>query len=365
MSENQNDNLNQDEKEQKIKAQKQEDAFEPHDYTKNLMLGTRSRERMLGGIPLPGLFPDDEDLKSDVSWVIGAIILEIIGLSCLCYALWEETTLSMNYVVLIGLIIIFIDVVFAWLHHFTVKPLECKIENEKMRITYDLRHTGQALSYLNYITFLEKKMPSWRKVVSLIAGSIIILLALSKAIVFTIHLPQTWVDQIKLMVLIPCILSYGIVAYIHIAKTGFLIAYFRYKRNWIKDDNKFYRGIQDDSTSFIRQPNQKEIDLEKFVDELKDVANGYSKFKPLIPKDEDVVKKQIEKGLETNMGELEKIVKPHKIVQKDNSIYEIRTLGRLTDDELEAMVKVQPEGLAKTAVALYGHYLQSEFIAFK
>jgi len=32
--------------------------------------------------------------------------------------------------------------------------------------------------------------------------------------------------------------------------------------------------------------------------------------------------------------------------------------GNLKDEELQALVEAQPEGIAKAAVALYGHYLQ-------
>lgn|GEM_PF-3594334 len=109
---------------------------------------------------------------------------------------------------------------------------------------------------------------------------------------------------------------------------------------------------------FRRLPDSVEIRLEKFVTELDNTNSNV--WKSLIPKDENVRKNQIQKGFESDLSKYKDEVGPHEIIliDENSKIYELRIMGRLLDSELEALVKAQPEGLARSAVAIYGHYLQ-------
>ncbi len=213
--------------------------------------------------------------------------------------------------------------------------------------------------YYDFTRLKRLKIPSWRFIVSFIFGILIVFIGICKAVAFTIHLPQAWSEQVRTMVLIPCLLSYFIVAFIHLTKSGYFIAYYyRYKISYNRDRSQF-----DDSGNpegFERQSNQVSININKFVEELKNTND--ESWKALIPKDPDILKKQIEQGLRTDLGDFKHDAGPHEIILKDatNKIYELHTYGRLMDSELERLVKAQPEGLAQSAVALYGHFLQLE-----
>jgi len=336
--------------------QKEEGAFEPGAHTKELLFGTRKRKRIWGGVEFPGLF-SNENIAGDSNWFWFAILLESIGLIALCYALWEETTLSVPFVIIIGLVVIFFDIVFAWIHHFVLTPKKCEIENEKLRIFPDMRKAEEhGKSYYDYIRLNHLQIPSWRVVISKIAGGLIVILGILKAIVFTMHLPQGWSEQVRTIILIPCLLSYCIVAYIHLTKTGFYIAYRRYISSYKKDRSKF--DAMGNPDQFKRLPDSVEISLEKFVTELDNTNSNV--WKSLIPKDEKIRENQIQKGFETDLSKYEDEVGQHKIILIDETpkIYELRIMGRLPDSELEALVKAQPEGLARSAIAIYGHYLQ-------
>lgn len=368
-----NNSLDDNEKAQEIKDKKEIDAFEPAHNTKRMLLAMRQQPRQIGGgVPLPGLFSDEEVLASDNLWFIVAIILEAAGLCFLTYALWEETSFSITQLIGIAVVVLGVDLTFACIHHWSVRPLVCRIENEKMRITSSLRNFEKDTPYHNYINFDTFKIPLKLKIWHIIAGFLIIFVGFAKAIVFTIHLPQIWNEQLKFLILIPCIISYGVVSYIHLSKTGYYIAYkiykYMYKRNFDSYHDRSNPENIERRKSLTKTPDQVKIDLRLLVKEIKETK--YAKWTQLLSRDDVTLEKEIKHGLETNMGDLKKIIDPHQIVEigkneNDDKIYEIRILGSLTDSELENMVKVQPQGVAQVAVALYGHYLQCKYIAFK
>lgn len=139
--------------------QKEEGDFEPGAHTKELLFGTRKRKRIWGGVEFSGLF-SNENIAGDSNWFWFAMLLESAGLIALCYALWEETTLSVPFVIIIGLVVIFFDIVFAWIHHFVLTPKKCEIENEKLRIFPDMRKAEeQGKSYYDYIRLHHLQIP--------------------------------------------------------------------------------------------------------------------------------------------------------------------------------------------------------------
>jgi len=273
--------------------------FEPSSETKQLLFGTRkSKDWKVGGILLPGLFSSENKL-GDRRWLYFAGVLELLGLLALCYALWEETSLSVSTVIGIGLVVIFFDLAFAWIHHFVIVPVRCKNENEKLRVTPKMRDETETKEDTYEDLKNRYNISWWRYVVFYIVGGGIVFLGILKAIVFTIHLPQYWSGQIKTVVLIPCLMSYFIVAYIHLTKTGYCFAYWRF---WISEylDKKKYNTGTEKRKGLTREWHKVIINLQEFVNNLK--QSGYEEWRPLINRDYQLIENEVKNGLTTELG---------------------------------------------------------------
>ena len=393
--------------------------FEPSSQTKKLLYATRKKIMPIG-VKLPGLFIADGSNGSDQKWVILAVFLELTGLIALCYALWEETSFSGVTVFFIGVVVVLADLFFAIIHHFSYAPLNCEIENEKLRILRSWRTSPLfknpekviEIPYSDYLERIEFEIPPLRSFARFLSGLCIFLLCIAKAVVFTAHLPQNWPDQIKTIVLIPCLLSYFVVAWIHFFKTGYFIAWIRYIVAYGRDHKKFRSG---QTVNLTQRTHSVIINLKAFVAELQEL--GYESVKSYVSHPECSI--QIEEGLVTNLKhigvrhqishlygigphlnkELESkssqfpidirskigklgagqytetvfrqhiqtVLLPNEFAQygdaiaenaKSSESFRFEIFGRFKDAELEKFVEAQNEGLAKTAVALYGHYLQ-------
>ena len=329
--------------------------FEPGAHTKALLFATHKRVRNWGGVNFPGLF-SSENVDEDTRWVCLVGFLELLGLGALYYALWDQTSLSGFAVLCICVVAILLDIVFAYIHHHILTPKKCAIENEKLRILPDMRtHNERDMPYIDYVRLNRLQISNLRVLLFYGFGASIVILGTLKALGLTIYLPLEWSDTIKTIVLIPCLVSYFIVAYIHLTTTGYLIAYWRYKRSFNSDRNIFFDVA--DNKAFRRHWRSVEINLSLVVKELLN-----TEYRKLIPRDEREKQDQIDKGLETVLKTHERQAGPHKIEVLDpvSNTYRLLIYGRLMDSELDALVEAQPKGLAKSAVALYGHYLQME-----
>lgn len=318
--------------------------FEPGPHTKSMLLGTRKQQRRIGGIEFPGLF-STEQVVSDVRWIWGVGILEMIGLIALYYVVWDSTELSALAVFGICGVAILCDCVFAVLHHFLATPKQCEIANEKLLFLEAMRSPDERkLRYTDYMNLNRFKIPTWKQIVVFGASVIIVILSIIKAISLVTWLPQQLTDTIKTIIIVPCLLSYFIVAYIHLTHTGYWTAYRRYILSYNRD---LYR-YNDKEKAFQRKPFWVDIDMANFIEDMNN-----TEFSTIIPDDADTRRQQVENGLKTIQ------VHSHTITYNSaNNKYRFTIMGRLLDSELQRMVELQHEGLAQAAVALYGHYLQ-------
>lgn len=194
--------------------------FEPSRSTKFWWTYTRKTSTYHSGVTLPGLFQTSQFYLDSTAFFI-IIIGELYGL----YNLYVIAQISFVFVV--GLFLA--DLIFAIIGHIP-QGISCRANNI-LALSEDRKRIG-----------IEKKSIRRWRLLSLGAYIIIITLALFKIISFY-ALQGGVFDGITLAI----ILSYGIVAILHISSTGYFLSELLLSIMLWRERNKFYSNDEDSS----------------------------------------------------------------------------------------------------------------------
>ncbi len=345
-----------------------ETGFEPSARTKRMYYSLRKIPQPIGGFELPGLF--NYDPAQDQTWVIVAITLEIVSLLFLSLSLLS--VLAWYWLAIGSVLAITIDLFFAYWHHWK-KGKKSETDNELLRIFPEMR-VGDAKGkeqYRDYKDYLLQKIEKPIRIRCLyfwsnLSGFFIVLLAALKCLLLVSNFKIktsfdttsiTSPNHLSIIPIIALLLIYLFIAYIHLKYSGYWLSYvFGFQRSIKKDKTEF--NIKGYDSKHKKQTRTQIINLDDFVKYLE--STQYSKWKDLIPNNPE---SQIKGGLETNMGKSQKEISPHRIYKEnpddpnDNN-YVLERNGLLEDSSLALMVERQPTAFAKSAVTIWGHYLQ-------
>lgn len=343
-----------------------EGNFQPSAETKRLYYALRKTPMNLGGFPMPGLFQYNP--AHDKLWVMAALVFEVIGLVILAMMLLDQW----YYLIPLIFVAIFLDLLAAYFHHHS-RMRQSIIDNSLLLLFPDMR-VGQARGktlYKDYRSFLlttESEKSKGAEFLSRFCGAFILIFALLKCLVLFANFKYglSWdtaagddSTQGSIVPIIALLVFYLMVAYIHINYTGYYLSwlFFRFK---FRQEKKVF-DITGYNSQHERQEFSKDFDFAKFVSELE--ATGYAMWQDIIPKDESIIREALEKGLNTGMDSYKDTVFPHLIRLKNPSDqgctkYTIVARGLLEDEALQSMVAAQPTDMARSAVAIWGHYVQ-------
>lgn len=338
--------------------------FDPTTTTKSYYLAVRKRNRTLGRVELPGLFGYEEGY--DGLLTKAALTTEVIALLFLARVIKEGSPDIPFYMLIIGaLAFIAFDITAAWGHHFSLQPRKCRIENQQLRVFPSMRAAGEdGLPYGDYRKLIRFAIPPWAKLISWGCLATIGILAIIKFLLYIANVGQYFYSTNM-----PPHLQYGInglvflaylfSAYVHIFHTGYSLAHWKLEKAKRRDEARYSKAVDEDSRlQFQRKLYESEsFSMERFVRDID--ATEYSAYLNLLPNNEDDLKQQMAKGLQTEMLRNAKLIEKHHIIFNDkDDTYKVVACGLLYDDQLEAMVQNQETPLAKAAVALWGHYVQ-------
>lgn len=192
--------------------------FEPSAETKELWLLTRKLNYQHASINFPGLF-NVHKYSLDQGFFIMAIIFEIIGL---LFILFKVKSIILGIALALALFII--DIILAFLSH---RPYKKVIFNKNKLI----QETD-----LNQKVILQKDIDR-AKTKSKVGFSGIILIAIIKFFVYV----AAWGFKLNAITIL-VILSYAIVAYVHINHSGYFFSAFHLSQRLKKEFNKFLEG---------------------------------------------------------------------------------------------------------------------------
>jgi uncharacterized membrane protein len=348
-----------------------EDKFEPSVTTLRAYYGTRKRPERLkfsqGGFKLPGLF-DTQDYYRDRTMFLFAMLLELIGVAFLGQVLFKASTLSRLSTAAVAAIFVIGDLLLAWLHTEFIRPEQCRLENERLRVFPHMRDGKYARRPLKeYLELDEMLLPSWRAALSFLTGALIIASAVAKAFVFYIHWQDIQFAQAEatgmplgdnnygFVISALVLLSYIVVAIIHYFFTGYYLHGLRQRHNEKKDRAQRASDVTKEyCLAYDRIERLPSMD--EFIKQAGDSNNQHAEFFGLCPRDE--TERNALRSSTTPYATMVTRNRYHRINRGPDAGYQIVATGLLRDADLIELVNAQPSATAKAAVALYGHHLQ-------
>lgn len=275
--------------------------FEPSAETKEMYLSTRKKEMTYGGFNHPGLF-GTYNYSRDSQLFYVACVLEIIGLSLIVY----YAKIELFYAIVIVILAFLLDLIFAIWHHSPQSKLQ---ENKIKKV---LVQTGPRLEQIT------RKINKYNNTKAVLTVPLVIM-AIIKIAVF--HAAYGMIDIIMLAIII----SYIIVALIHIYITGYYISEFRRRKKRNKEYSIYINAESDTSTfkSTIKSHSfncNEKLNVEKYAD------YGITKL------------------------------------ENENTKYKIWANGLLKDSNLQELISVQPDNIAEFIVNREGLRFQYEDI---
>lgn len=215
-------------------------SFQPSHDTLNKWLSTRKYGNMtddliVGGVPMPRYFSDVGD-STDRTWFMIAVLGELIGLVMTLWGGAKSGGSIFIFATMTIIMFIFCDFFFAYKLHRN-KGEKCVLASRKLLVPDD---DPAQIAALN---FKENR----GRFVDFLLGAGIIIIAITKVI--GIALLGVF-DEIILLV--PFLILYSIVAYVHLQHTGYFFAYSATARA-LKKDYKSYAINQVNSAQTIRQ----------------------------------------------------------------------------------------------------------------
>jgi hypothetical protein len=174
--------------------------FEPSRESKKMFLSTRKEELTYGGFTHPGLF-NSYNYSKDSWFFFLAILLEVIGLGLIIhYGNFEA-----GNALLIAFVAVILDLAFAYAHHLPQK----NIQNHKISLV--LEDDEKELERI------ESKLKLSKRVKSFLILPLVILAGFK---IFIFYVVYHRID----VVLIAVVVSYIVVAAIHIFNTGYFFS---------------------------------------------------------------------------------------------------------------------------------------------
>ncbi len=298
-------------------------------------LFTRKTSRNYGGFTIPGLFSTRLPVFDVFCFVV------ILGLEI--YGLINLNAVGVSFEYLIGFFIA--DFLFAILLHLPRK----KIYLFQNKLRFENYNTPRFIKFNNSIRI--------RVFFQIISALIIISIAIIKIIGFyTLH--GGVFDGIVLAI----ILSYAIVALLHIISTGYFLSYIFFSLFLQIEVNKFSKGTYITEPSGEELENRQSIQSIMLTDEpLEEIkVNGHNLIKEEVEKiiDENTVKlKSQSEGISPNDNEEKQAIS--KAFNKLGNLYayNLKISGVFLDDHLFRMIEGQ-KGRKKKQFLLASRGLQ-------
>jgi hypothetical protein len=334
-------------------------SYEPKHSVKESFLPLRKLPRTWGGVSYPGLF--NHNPANDAGWFWFTVIMEIVSLGISAILLEEKVFASL--LIISPVVIFFLDFAFAYGHH-RYKAAESIFENRKRLFYPGMRGKGieADMTYSKWYDHIEQRFKDSkdRKYGRYIFGFWIWLLCFGKGGIFFVAVFssfwfQTAVTDSKLpfLIIIAVIFSYFWIALNHLKYTGYFLA--SCWNNLIyKSDEARYKRTLTDQGGIKRNDGRaySEVDFHAFIRFLMENPNAFiSAFSRMS-------EKEIEES--KSIGIFEVKCGSHSIKKIKDNIYLFEKDGFLLDDDIEEMVRVQKNDLARFAVAMYFHGLQMQ-----
>ena len=214
---------------------KKEIEILPSKSFQKLWLNTRKAKKIYGGVSMPGFY-NTSGFSIDAIMFLIALGLEILGV--------YNLMILGDFAITMALGLILIDVLAAFFAHFN-QSIKIEMQN---RIIVETDPFEQSQH--------KRKMNGWKKIVSFIAKFIIIGLAIIKIFLFMGLIGFGTFNGLVLFIIV----TYFIVAYIHIYHTG----YFLYE---IISSVK-YKSEINDKTRIITEPKKYDFVFDKELNEF-------------------------------------------------------------------------------------------------
>lgn len=270
-------------------------VFQPSSNALNQWLSTRKPEHVIAGYNAPGFF-HDIDYSKDASWFAFAMVGEIIGFILTILGGMRSGGIFLIIAVTTVIVFIILDIAFARLLHQD-KAEKCKIRSLKILLP---DNDQKSVSKRNQYD-LQLKSGKSRK---FFLCFLIILIALAKAAgiillgVFN-----------SLVIYIPIIVIFFLIAFAHINYTGYFLAY-KQTQDTINREHKEFAMTDDKHRTQVLEHTIKTINPLNFANNSTEIVHG-----------------------------------THKIYRKssnqDGNEYTIRVNGVLTDSDVLALISNQ------------------------